>query len=210
MQRYYPMMMDLRGRSCVVIGGGEVAARKVEMLMNCGAAVKVVAPELERSLERLVSAGRLTHIEAPYQKSHLKGSSLAIASTDNKEVNRAVYDDAMEIGIPVNVVDVPELCSFIVPSMVVRGDLIVAISTSGKSPAMAKRIRKDLQQYFGEEYAVMLELMGEARRILMEREPDINRRTQVLTGIANSDLLERIKSGENPDPQEIVEGALSK
>ena len=210
MPGFYPMMMNLNDRSAVVIGGGEVAARKVEMLVKCGAVVKVVAPDLHQLLEPLVSAGKVVHIEGEYEKGQLKGAALVIASTDDTEVNRAVYDDATQIGIPVNVVDVPELCSFIVPSIVESGDLIVAISTSGKSPAMAKRIRKELQALFGEEYALMLKLMGEARRIMMKKEPDINRRMVLLSELANSDLFDRIKSGERPSAAEIVEGALSK
>ena len=210
MPGFYPMMMNLNDRSAVVIGGGEVAARKAEMLVKCGAIVKVVAPDLHRLLEPLVSSGKVVHIDGEYEKGQLKGAVIVIASTDNTEVNRAVYDDATKIGIPVNVVDVPELCSFIVPAIVESGDLIVAISTSGKSPAMAKRIRKELQAYFGEEYALMLKLMGEARQIMMKKEPDLNRRMVLLSELANSDLFDRIKSGERPSASEIVEGALSK
>ena len=210
MPGFYPMMMNLNARNAVVIGGGEVAARKAEMLVKCGAIVTVVAPDLHRLLEPLVSAGKVVHIEGEYEKGQLKGAALVIASTDNTEVNRAVYDDATKIGIPVNVVDVPELCSFIVPAIVESGDLIVAISTSGKSPAMAKRIRKELQAYFGEEYALMLKLMGDARQIMMKKEPDLNRRMVLLSELANSDLFDRIKSGERPSAGEIVEGALSK
>lgn len=210
MPGFYPMMMNLNGRSAVVIGGGEVAARKAEMLVRCGAVVTVVAPKLHELLEPLVSSGKVVHIDGEYEKRQLKGAALVIASTDDTRVNRAVYDDATETGLPVNVVDVPELCSFIVPAVVERGDLILAVSTSGKSPAMAKRIRKELQALFGEEYALMLKLMGEARRIMMEKEPDLNRRMVLLNELANSDLLDRIKSGERPSAGEIVEGALSK
>ncbi|MFQ5431811.1 MAG: bifunctional precorrin-2 dehydrogenase/sirohydrochlorin ferrochelatase [Nitrospinota bacterium] len=210
MPGYYPVMMDLKGRDCVAVGGGEVAARKVEMLISCGANVTVVAPELEKSLQELVSSHKVKHINTPYRKGHLNGACLVIASTDNTDVNRAVYDDASAAGIPVNVVDVPELCSFIVPAVVERGDLILAVSTSGKSPAMAKRIRKELQKQFGDEYAAMLRLMGEARRILMEREPDLDKRMRILTDIANSDLMDRVKTGEKVRAEELVEGALGK
>ena len=207
MPQFYPVMMDLNGRNCVAVGGGEVAARKVEMLISCGANVTVVAPELEKSLQELVSAQKVKHIEALYKKDHINGACLVIASTDDTTVNRAVYDDATAAGIPVNVVDVPELCSFIVPAVVERGDLILAISTSGKSPAMAKRIRKQLQKQFGDEYATMLSLMGETRRLLMEREPDLDRRMKILSDIANSDLMDRIIAGEQVKPEELLEGA---
>jgi len=200
-------MMNLNGRDCVAVGGGEVAARKVEMLINCGANVTVVAPELEKSLRELVSSKKVKHIKAQYQKNHINGACLVIASTDDTKVNRAVYDDASAAGIPVNVVDVPELCSFIVPAVVERGDLILAVSTSGKSPAMAKRIRKELQKQFGDEYAVMLALMGEVRRLLMEREPDLDKRMRILTDIANSDLMDRLKAGEQVKAEALLERA---
>lgn len=210
MPGYYPVMMDLNGRDCVVVGGGEVAARKVEMLISCGAKVTVVAPDLEKSLRELAASHKVKHVEAAYQNGHLDGACLVIASTDDTAVNRAVYEDAAAAGIPVNVVDVPELCSFIVPAVVERGDLIIAVSTSGKSPATAKRIRKELQKQFGDEYGVMLGLMGEVRRILMEREPDLDKRMRILTDIANSDLTDRIKAGEKVEAEELLEGALGK
>ncbi len=208
MPRYYPMMMDVKGRNCLVVGGGDVAARKVEMLVKCGASVKIVAPELDASLAPLVDDGRITHIKEGYDSRHLEGISLAIGATDNGEVNRKLYDDASEKGLPVNIVDVPELCSFIVPSIVEQGDLLIAISTSGKSPAMSKRIRKELQKIFGAEYAKMLSLMGEMREILTGLEPDYKKRMEIFTKIANSDLLERIRKGENPNPDDVVKEAL--
>jgi precorrin-2 dehydrogenase/sirohydrochlorin ferrochelatase len=207
MPKFYPVMMDLNDRHCVTVGGGEVAARKVEMLINCGANVTVVAPELGKSLQELVAAQKVKQIKALYKKDHINGACLVIASTDDTTVNRAVYDDATAAGIPVNVVDVPELCSFIVPAVVERGDLILAVSTSGKSPAMAKRIRKELQKQFGDEYATMLALMGEARRLLMEREPDLDKRMKILSDIANSDLMDRIKAGEQVQAEELLVGA---
>lgn len=208
MPRYYPMMLDIKGRTCVVVGGGDVAARKVEMLVECGAVVKAVAPRLDASLNPLIDSGKLIHINGEYAKGHLKGAALAIGATDNEKVNRAVYDDAVEIGIPVNIVDVPEICNFIVPSVVERGDLIIAISTSGKSPAMAKNIRRKLEKEFGQEYEDILKLLGDIRPILMEREPDLKKRMAILTGIVNSDLLERLRSGEKPSAEEIVTEAL--
>ncbi len=208
MPRFYPMMMDIKGRNCLVVGGGDVAARKAEMLVKCGASVKIVAPELDASLAPLVDDGRITHLKEEYDPRHLEGISLAIGATDSGEVNRKLYDDASEKGLPVNIVDVPELCSFIVPSIVEQGDLLIAISTSGKSPAMSKRIRKELQKTFGAEYAKMLRLMGEMREILTGLEPDYKKRMAIFTKIANSDLLERIRKGENPNPDDLVKEAL--
>lgn len=204
MPRYYPMMLDVKGRKCVVVGGGEVAARKVETLLDCGALVTVLAPRLEPELADMVAGRKITHLNREYSKGGLDGSALAIAATDDENVNRSVYNDAVESRIPVNVVDVPELCTFIVPSIVERGDLLIAISTSGKSPAMAKRIRRELEEKFGAEYGVVLELMGEMRLLLQKREPDLGKRMQILSAIANSNLLERVRGGERPGADETL------
>jgi len=204
MPRYYPMMLDVKGRKCVVVGGGEVAARKVETLLDCGALVTVLAPRLEPELADMVAGRKITHLNREYSKGGLDGSALAIAATDDENVNRSVYSDAVESRIPVNVVDVPELCTFIVPSIVERGDLLIAISTSGKSPAMAKRIRRELEEKFGAEYGVVLELMGEMRLLLQKREPDLGKRMQILSAIANSNLLERVRGGERPGADETL------
>lgn len=199
--------MDLKGRDCVVVGGGEVAARKVESLLSCGAAVTVIAPKLAPEIAALAKGGRITHVGAEYSRQSLAGRALVIAATDSEKVNRAVYDDAVREGVPVNVVDVPELCTFIVPSFVERGDLLIAITTSGKSPAMAKRIRMEMEERFGPEYGEMLELMGEVRRLVRECEPDMDKRMRILTAVANSDLLDRIRGGERPSAEAVLAGA---
>lgn len=210
MPRYYPMMLDLNGRRCVVVGGGEVAARKAEMLASCGATVAVVAPDIHPLLEPLIAAGKVQPERRPYRAGDLNGASLAIASTDSEAVNRAVFADAQKAGMPVNVVDVPELCSFIVPSVVERGDLVIAISTSGKSPAMAKRIRRDLEERFGPEYEAMLALMGEVRQLVQKREADVGKRMAILSGIANSGILDRLKAGDRPTAEEVLKEAMAR
>lgn len=202
--------MDLNGRDCVVIGGGEVAARKVESLLSCGAAVTVIAPKLAHDIAVLAKGGAVTHVAAEYSRRSLAGRALVIAATDNEKVNHAVYEDAVHEGVPVNVVDVPELCTFIVPSVVERGDLLIAISTSGKSPAMAKRIRREMEERFGPEYGEMVDLMGEVRRLVREREPDLDKRMRILTAVANSDLLERIRGGERPSAEAVLADAEPK
>jgi precorrin-2 dehydrogenase/sirohydrochlorin ferrochelatase len=210
MARYYPMMMDLQGRRCVVVGGGEVAARKVETLLECGAEVAVIALKISKSLDALAKDGKISVVSAGYATGGLHGAALAIAATDDENVNRAVFNDAKEAGIPVNVVDVPDLCTFIVPSIVERGDLLIAISTSGKSPATSKKIRMEIERQFGWEYARLLELMGEIRTMIQERVPELEKRMRVLTEIANSDLLDKLKAGEKPSAGEILQKALSK
>lgn len=204
MPRYYPLMLEIKGEICLVVGGGKVAVRKVKMLLKCGATVRVVALRVEASLKELMKSGNLECVTGPYEKRHLKDATLVFAATNDNSVNRAISRDAREYGIPVNVADAPELCSFVVPSIVERGDLVVAISTSGKSPALAKQIRMELEQSFGPEYARMLELLGKIRQLLIKMEPNISKRKKVLSRIVDSDLLERIRTGENPKPEDVI------
>lgn len=209
MPRYYPMMLDLRQSNCVVVGGGKVAARKVETLLQCGANVRIIALRVDTVLKTLIKSGLAEHVSTSYEKRHLAGATLVFASTDDGGLNRAVSRDAREAGIPINVADAPELCSFVVPAIVERGDLVISVSTSGKSPALAKRIRMELEQRFGPEYARILKLLGEVRPLLMKMEPDINERKKILTRIVDSDLLERIRDGEHPAPEDIIKDRLS-
>ncbi|MDH5543042.1 MAG: bifunctional precorrin-2 dehydrogenase/sirohydrochlorin ferrochelatase [Nitrospinota bacterium] len=209
MPKFYPMMMNLKERTCLVVGGGDVAARKIEMLVSCGAKVVAVAPEIDESLAPLINSGDVKHLKEEFRAEHADNAVLAIAATDNETVNRAVYDCATKRGIPVNVVDVPHLCTFIVPSIVESGDLLIAISTSGKSPAFSKRIRKELQKKFGPEYGEMLEIMGKVRDLYKDIEPDLNKRMKTLSAIANSNLLDRLRAGEHPDPEEVIEQTIT-
>lgn len=208
MPRYYPLMLDIRQGTCVVVGGGKVAGRKVELLLKCGATVRVIALRIDPSLKTLADSGAVEHVSGPYEKRQIAGAVLVFASTDDSDVNRAVSLDARKAGIPVNVADAPELCSFLVPSVVERGDLLIAVSTSGRSPALAKRIRMELERSFGPEYARMLKLLGEIRPILMKMEPDVNERKKVLNKIVDSDLLGRIRNGEQAEPENVIKEML--
>jgi len=164
---YYPIFLDLRGKRSVVIGGGKVAERKVLGLLEAGASVVVVSPELTKRLKREKEKGRITHIPSRYKRQYLKGASLIIAATDCTEENKKISLDAGTI--PVNVVDTPELCSFIVPSIVRRGPLTIAISTSGSSPALAKEIRLELERLYPESFGRFLkDIMAKRKKIIKE------------------------------------------
>jgi precorrin-2 dehydrogenase/sirohydrochlorin ferrochelatase len=142
---YYPIGLNLRGRLCVVVGGGKVAARKIQKLLAAGAQVKVISPELDPSLQDLKHCGAIVHFPRIYQTGDLQHAFLAIAATDSREVNRKVYEEASEAGVLINVVDNPDLCSFIVPATLQRGNLQISISTSGTDPAGAKKLKETLQ-----------------------------------------------------------------
>lgn len=167
--RYYPVFLDIAGKPVVVIGGGEVALRKVEVLLDAGARVTVVSPELHPDLEAFVDQGRARHLAREYSDGDLEGYSLAFVGTDDRSVNDAVSREGRQRGVWVNAVDDIPNCDFIVPSIVRRGDLIVAVSTSAGSPAMARKMREELEAFLTEDYALMLELAAEVRRELRDR-----------------------------------------
>lgn len=160
---YFPAFLDLTGRIAVVVGGGDVAARKVVGLLAAGARVRVVAPELDRSLEAMVSVERVEVVRREYRAGDLEGAFVVVAAASDPEVNRAVAAEAVERNLLINVVDLPELCSFIVPSVIRRDELTVAISTGGMSPAMAKQVRQKLEEVLVPEYGPFLRLLGSLR-----------------------------------------------
>jgi siroheme synthase-like protein len=175
--RYYPVFLDIAGRPAVVIGGGEVALRKVEGLLDAGAQVTVVSPALHPGLKALVAAGRARHIAREYRPGDLDGHVLAIVGTDDPSVNAAVASAGKQRGVWVNAVDDPANCDFIMPSIVQRGNIILAASTSAGSPAMARKLREDLEEFLTEDYALMLDLVARVRQELRDRgvtvEPDV-------------------------------------
>ena len=171
----YPIVLKLFGRRALVVGGGEVALRKARALADAGARVRVVAPEFTAGF---AEDGRFECLAARYERRHLEGALVAVAATDDEAVNRRVAEDARAAGVLVNVVDRPELCGFIVPAQVRRGDLLIAISTSGAAPALARRLRERLEAQFGPEYATLLEVLREVREDLKQRAlaPEVRRR----------------------------------
>lgn len=164
---YFPINVDINHRPCTIIGGGRVALRKAQGLLACDANVTVISPEVVADLQTLADSGSLTLIQRGYQNGDLENSFLVIAATDDEKVQEAVHGEATAKNILLNVADVPKWCNFILPATVRRGDLAVSISTHGKSPALAKRLRKELQLQFGEEYDLVLQLMGGLRPIVL-------------------------------------------
>jgi len=189
---YIPIFLDVTGRQCVVVGGGEVAARKVESLVEAGARVTVVSPSLSPAMETIVDKRLVTHLARNYQRGDIDGCVLVYAATDDPKLHRELAAEARALGIPVNVVDVPELCTFIAPAVVKRGALQIAISTGGASPAFAARLRRNLEDQFGDEYARTLEVLRAARRRLHSSEIDPAVRMRRLKDLANSALPDAI------------------
>jgi precorrin-2 dehydrogenase len=162
--KYYPVFWNIIGKKCVVVGGGEVAERKVKRLLDCGAKVFLISPQLTPELSRLSRKNIIRHIAEEYAGKHLYGAALVIGATDDETTNTAICDDARNKGIPVNIVDDPQKCDFILPSLVERGDLTIAVGTGGNSPALARHLREELETFLGEEYAVLIKILGGLRK----------------------------------------------
>lgn len=165
---YFPINVDIEKRPCTVIGGGRVGLRKVRGLLACGAAVTLISPEATPELAAMAAEGRLVWLARGYQPGDLVDAFLVIAATDNETVQEQVHAEAEQANILVNVADVPKWCNFILPATVRRGDLAISISTAGKSPALAKRLRQELEKSFGPEYGLTLELMGALRHLVLD------------------------------------------
>lgn len=183
-------------RPALVIGGGEIARRKAEWLLDCGARVLVIAPLIDPELERLAAArpGDLELRQEPYGPGRdLAGFLLAIAATDDTAVNRAVAADAARVGIPVNVVDVPPLCSFFVPAMVQREALQLAIGTGGACPSLAGRLRRELESQFPPEFGRFVTALGRVREDLRYRIPKMEKRRDVMDFLASREMAESLK-----------------
>ncbi|MRR16621.1 MAG: bifunctional precorrin-2 dehydrogenase/sirohydrochlorin ferrochelatase [Deltaproteobacteria bacterium] len=199
--KYYPVFWDITGKKCVVIGGGDVAARKVSRLLECGANVCVVSPKLVPELTRLASDGLIEHINDDYAREHLYGAALVIGATDDEETNAAISHDAQARGIPVNIVDDPQKCDFILPSLVERGDLTIACGTGGASPALARHLREELETIYGEEYAVLLNILGKLRG-RMERNAGLGKLW--FDGLMEAGLLDAIRGKDQSRVKKIV------
>ncbi|MGB5984048.1 MAG: bifunctional precorrin-2 dehydrogenase/sirohydrochlorin ferrochelatase [Desulfobacterales bacterium] len=168
--RYYPVNLDISGRACLVVGGGAVATRKVLRLLQCGARVSVVSPEFTPTLEERAKGGELVLLRRGYRSEDLAEMFLVIGATNDEALNRRIHRDAEARGQLCNIADRPKVCNFILPAIVSRGDLVLAISTAGKSPALAKKLRRELADQIGPEYGPLLDLMGAVRRKLLARE----------------------------------------
>ncbi|MBI4286612.1 MAG: bifunctional precorrin-2 dehydrogenase/sirohydrochlorin ferrochelatase [Chloroflexi bacterium] len=166
MTTYYPMFLKIEGKRCVVVGGGEVAQRKVHILLEFGAAVTVISPELDAGLKEMAQAGQIQAMLRPYQPGDLKGAFVGVVATDDRALNHAVSEEARREGVLVNVVDDAGLSDFIVPAYLRRGDVTIAVSTSGRSPALARKIRACLEKEFGAEIAGLVEFLDEVRQEL--------------------------------------------
>ncbi|NDY43649.1 bifunctional precorrin-2 dehydrogenase/sirohydrochlorin ferrochelatase, partial [Dissulfurirhabdus thermomarina] len=192
---YYPLFADLRGRRVVVVGGGRVAERKVEALLEAGARIVVVSPEVTETLARMAGEGRIQHVPRPFRPGDLDEAWLVVAATDDPAAQRLAYREAEARRVFCNTVDQPHLCSFIVPAVVRRGDLCLAVSTAGQSPALARRLREDLERAFGPAYGAYVGLVGALRRLLLERGLDAEGHPGVYRDLVAPEVLSWVEAG---------------
>ena len=206
--RYYPIFLKVENQPCLVVGGGEVGARKVETLLRCRASVGVVSPEVVPWLEEKIQEELVQMVGTHYEEHQLQGRFLVIAATDDVELNCRIARDAEKRGILCNVVDYPREGNFILPALVERGALTLAISTSGQSPAMARQLRQDLEKRFGMEYADFLELMGAVRGRLLAESQDSSANKEKFDQLVQSPLLEMVRKRDYEGVDRILQIVL--
>lgn len=206
--KYFPIQLDIRGRACLVVGGGGVGTRKAKSLIACGGRVTVVSPAVTGELRDLAAAGALRLLQREYDGEDLPGMFLVMGATDDQMLNRRVRSDAERLKILCNIADRPEQCDFILPAVVQRGDLVVTVSTSGRSPALAKKLRQDLQAQFGDEYSVFLDLMGAIRKRLLAEAHAPEEHQPIFERLVHSDILAWIREGRRNEIDRLLADIL--
>lgn len=208
--RYYPVYLDLRDRPCVIVGGGRVAERKAHSLLEAGADVTVVSPTLTPKLQALSLSGKINHKARTFHENDVTGSHIVIAATDMPEMNSRIANACKKKNILVNLATTPEESTFIVPSVVDRGDLLIAISTGGASPALAKKLRQDLETVYGPEYELFLEKMALVRSRLLNEVPGEEARKAVFQRLVASNVLELLRQGRVQDADQVIAGIVGR
>ncbi len=208
--RYYPVNLDVRNKDCLVVGGGSVGERKATTLMDCGARVVVVTETATKTLRDWASQGLIELKLKACKPSDLDLKFLVIGATNNEETNRRIYREAEARGILCNIADRPRACTFVLPAIVRQGDLVIAVSTSNKSPALAKKIRQQLEKQFGPEYATLLDLMGAIRRKLLaeSKSPEANKRK--LEQLLDEGFLDMIRQDRTLEVDARLEEVLGR
>jgi len=202
---FIPLFFDVSARPCLVIGGGESAARRARALIEAGASVTVMAQEPGAGIAALAECGALRLAACAYARGALRDYVLVYVTLPDADVAREAAAEARELGIPLNVENRTDLCSFIAPSVVKRGDLLIAVSTGGTSPALAKLLREELELRFGPEYGFLAQILAAARRKLRRTEPDAATRAQILDTLVRSELREHIRAHDYHAVEQIVE-----
>ncbi|MBO8171517.1 MAG: bifunctional precorrin-2 dehydrogenase/sirohydrochlorin ferrochelatase [Bacillaceae bacterium] len=206
MQRQTPFMLNLENKKGVIVGGGDVAARKFETLAEAGADITIISPDLHPALQ--TQRDHFNYQDRSFQKGDTQGAFVVVAATDNQGINHAVYQDARDHVPLINVVDQPELCTFTFPSVVQQGSLTIAISTSGVSPALSKKIRLQLEEMYGPEYEAFLEKLSLWRREIIRQVDDPEIRRKLFQAIVQDEVIEDFRHGDSSLLEEKIRDVL--
>ncbi len=196
--KYYPVYLRIEGKPCLVVGGGRVASRKAAGLLAAGARLTVISPELTPELSASHQRGEIAWKDRRYQTGDAAGFFLVMAATNDEEAQRLVHADAEEHQILLNVADVPKRCNFILPALVRRGPLSIAVSTSGNSPALAKQLRLELEDRIGREYEILCELMGLLRPVILDRGGSQRENEETFNRLLGADVRAAIAAADGP------------
>jgi precorrin-2 dehydrogenase/sirohydrochlorin ferrochelatase len=205
---FYPICLDLEGKFCVVVGGGRVAERKISGLIACGGRVSVISPELTDGLINYHNEGTIQWLDREYRPGDLKQAFLVIAATNDEETQRQIYEEAAVHNLLLNVADVPQRCNFIMPAAVRQGDLIIAVSTAGKSPALARKLRMDLEKRYGAEYKTLVHILGVIRPQILALGLSQAENEQIFTSLLHEDMAEWIRTRNWTELENHLAGIL--
>jgi len=192
---YYPVFLDIQDKQCLVVGGGKVAERKVEMLLQFNARVTVVSPTMTKALSKLGETDKIKFFRRNYRAKDLENTALVFACTDKNAVNNKIKKDAILKNIPVNVADSPDLCDFIVPSIIRKDGLTIAISTSGELPLLSKKLRQKIEEIVTDDYLEYLYIVGEFRTYLLKTVKEAHKRAAIMKAVAKMGMEDVIKTG---------------
>lgn len=202
MPDYYPVYLNLAGKRCVILGGGTIAQGKIGALLQAGCQITVISPDATPGIRQAAQRGDVTWLERTYQRGDLEGAFIGVAATNVWHVNREIFEEAEELGVLLNVVDDPDLCSFIAPSIVKREPVTLAISTGGASPALARKLRETLANAEALEWADLADVLAQARRVVKEKRIVIDpERWQCCI---TRDLLEMVQEGRGEEALEVL------
>ena len=187
---YYPLFFRLAGKRCVVVGGGRVAERKARALLAAGAGVRLISPKITAGISRLQQQGRIELAAREYREGDLEGAALVFGATDKSEVNRQVREDALRLAIPLNAADSPDMCDFFVPSLIRKGPLLIAISTSGLLPLLSKKLRAEITKSLTSDYTAYARRVGAFRKYLLQNVENSRLRGEIMRRVGRAGVRE--------------------
>lgn len=209
MAHLFPAFINLEGKNCLIIGGGKVAERKIANLFSYNTRIRVVSPDVTENIKKWGEEGLITLALREFAREDLDGIFMVFAATNDSNLNREIAKLCRERGILLNAVDDPLNCDFYVPSVVRRDSLVIAVSTEGKSPLLARKIRQELENFIPEGYGWYVELLGEIREKVKQRVGDINAREAIFRQLVNEEILALLRAGEFEKVRERVEKCMS-